>query len=161
MVPFGPRCKLIRGQAVETGKGPTSIIVERCRHLSRRCRCAEVHYRRDGARRRQRSGRDAKLRFQLARYWRAEFGRFSERLRPEADKFELEMETLRPTRRSGASAASLAVAARRSGSGKHEASTLGLARSLAARGQGPCRARRAPPEPRQGAASDRRGHYRS
>ena len=46
----------------------------------------------------------ARLKFQLARYRRAEFGRSSEKLTRETEQLELELETLelRPNRRSGA-----------------------------------------------------------
>jgi len=43
----------------------------------------------------------AKLRFQLARYRRAEFGRSSEKLEREADQLELAIETLEADRGSG------------------------------------------------------------
>ena len=43
----------------------------------------------------------ARLKFQLARYRRAEFGRSSEKLTRETEQFELELETLEPTRRNG------------------------------------------------------------
>ena len=43
----------------------------------------------------------AKLKFQLARYRRAEFGRSSEKLAREVEQLELAIETRKPTRPSG------------------------------------------------------------
>src|SRR5271168_4066786 len=53
----------------------------------------------------------AKLRFQLARYRRAEFGRSSERLEREADQLELAIETLEADQAERIAAASSVVAA--------------------------------------------------
>src|SRR5438445_3121122 len=53
----------------------------------------------------------AKLRFQLARYRRAEFGRSSEKLEREADQLELAIETLEADQAERLAAASSVVAA--------------------------------------------------
>src|SRR5689334_4869011 len=88
---------------------------DHARQSARRRRCAETYHRRNGAGCAQRPGRDrpaeiARLKFQLARYRRAEFGRSSEKLARDTEQLELALETLETDQAERLATASPAVA---------------------------------------------------
>ena len=103
----------------------------------------------------------AKLRFQLARYRRAEFGRSSEKLARDAEQLELAIETLEADQAERIAAASPVVAAAiEAASEAQKAGPAPVTRAPAARGCNPFRAMHLP-RLRQRAASDRRGRHRN
>ena len=101
----------------------------------------------------------AKLRFQLARYRRAEFGRSSAKLARDAEQLELAIETLEPDQAERLAAASpIAPAADR---GRHRSAKAGPAPvtgAPAGRGCDPSRALY-PPLLRRRFSPDRRGRH--